>query len=594
MVVFLIRAQSGKPVSITAIPAAEDTVGQIVPLIVTIKDSSAIGVPDVPVEFMITEDGYNAKIIGNPKKITDSNGEAKVNFRLGEKVGDYTVRARSDSLPGKWIDIHINAVHDKADSLKIHSGNKQYMEKGQWLNDPVVVMVTDRFGNPVEDKDIFFSTSENSVKPTHDTTNVQGLAECYWKIGTKNSNELYALPYSGNLHPNAISFTAYGVDNHFPNFDGLPTEITLDYTAFYQNDSTFTKHIEATDADGEPITYTVLDIPASAKYDINTHEFSWKPGSPNDKGIWTLRIKAEDNVQDNAHGVRTFTLKFKVIGNMPPSVSPVAPSIDSTVRIDSLDCIEFSVRATDLDNDPLTYIWEIDSVQQPSSGPKFTVCSKDWPDIHHLRCYVSDGLHEVPSDEWIIDKVELSGFSATAEPYKGIIIDWSTASESSNLGFNILRSLRKNGVYKKLNTKIIPSKKDGSYSYSDTSAAAGVKYYYKLEDVSTNGYRSEHGPISVQVSAPDHFALLQNYPNPFNPQTSIRFQLPQPAETKLIIFNYLGQEVRTLVKAKMKAGYHEIIWDGRNDAGLRVSSGIYYYRIISGDFKATKKMVLIK
>jgi len=48
------------------------------------------------------------------------------------------------------------------------------------------------------------------------------------------------------------------------------------------------------------------------------------------------------------------------------------------------------------------------------------------------------------------------------------------------------------------------------------------------------------------------------------------------------------------VKAKMKAGYHEIIWDGRNDAGLRVSSGIYYYRIISGDFKATKKMVLIK
>jgi hypothetical protein len=93
---------------------------------------------------------------------------------------------------------------------------------------------------------------------------------------------------------------------------------------------------------------------------------------------------------------------------------------------------------------------------------------------------------------------------------------------------------------------------------------------------------------------PSEFSLSQNYPNPFNPYTNFRFTLAKSAHVKIEIFNIVGQRVRTLVDEDMKAGVYLADWDGKDEKGNAVSSGIYFYRMQAGDFSDMKKMLLVK
>ena len=93
---------------------------------------------------------------------------------------------------------------------------------------------------------------------------------------------------------------------------------------------------------------------------------------------------------------------------------------------------------------------------------------------------------------------------------------------------------------------------------------------------------------------PTVFSLSQNYPNPFNPKTFIRFALPRDSWVKMEIYNILGQRVKTLVDEKLTAGAKEVEWDGKDDKGFEVGSGIYFYKIKADDFSDIKKMVMLK
>jgi hypothetical protein len=97
-----------------------------------------------------------------------------------------------------------------------------------------------------------------------------------------------------------------------------------------------------------------------------------------------------------------------------------------------------------------------------------------------------------------------------------------------------------------------------------------------------------------QPNAPDKFALFQNQPNPFNPETRISYYLPEGCEVKLTIYNILGRRVRTLFEGYQNAGMKTLVWDGNDDQGTQLSSGIYFYRLQAGNFNQTRKMSLIK
>jgi hypothetical protein len=95
-------------------------------------------------------------------------------------------------------------------------------------------------------------------------------------------------------------------------------------------------------------------------------------------------------------------------------------------------------------------------------------------------------------------------------------------------------------------------------------------------------------------STPICFNLYQNYPNPFNPTTVVKFEIVQPAKVSLKIYNILGQSVKVLIDEEKVAGAYTTYWDGNDQNGQPVSSGIYFYKLEAGDFTEVKKMALIK
>ncbi len=131
-----------------------------------------------------------------------------------------------------------------------------------------------------------------------------------------------------------------------------------------------------------------------------------------------------------------------------------------------------------------------------------------------------------------------------------------------------------------------------------------TKYYWRVSSSTNNGSQSmysETGTFSTssitdveEVKIPTELILEQNYPNPFNPTTRITYSLPENSFVSLKIYDILGREVSTLVNSEIIAGTHTVEWNGTDSYGNKVASGTYIYRLISGNFSSTKKMILIK
>jgi hypothetical protein len=101
------------------------------------------------------------------------------------------------------------------------------------------------------------------------------------------------------------------------------------------------------------------------------------------------------------------------------------------------------------------------------------------------------------------------------------------------------------------------------------------------------------GGLNVETT-PTEFALLQNYPNPFNPETTIKYNLAETANVQLRIYNIVGQVVKTLVGDRQAAGRYQVRWNGTDDRGVAVSSGIYFYQVSAGKFQDVKRLMLLK
>ncbi|TFG98745.1 MAG: T9SS type A sorting domain-containing protein, partial [Calditrichales bacterium] len=117
---------------------------------------------------------------------------------------------------------------------------------------------------------------------------------------------------------------------------------------------------------------------------------------------------------------------------------------------------------------------------------------------------------------------------------------------------------------------------------------------FKIEVRDVNDFKGSTGINEDFKATPLSYQLKQNYPNPFNPETNINFEIAQAHDVKILIYNVLGQKVRTLVNENFNAGSHVVRWNGLSDTGFQVPSGVYFYRIKAGEFMASKKMVMLK
>ena len=101
-------------------------------------------------------------------------------------------------------------------------------------------------------------------------------------------------------------------------------------------------------------------------------------------------------------------------------------------------------------------------------------------------------------------------------------------------------------------------------------------------------------PLAKRTEIPQSFRLFQNYPNPFNTSTTIRYALPGAGRVTIKVYNLLGQEVKTLVDEPKEAGYFTLQWDGKNNQGRDVASGVYICRMVAGGFPESRKLVLMR
>ncbi len=184
-------------------------------------------------------------------------------------------------------------------------------------------------------------------------------------------------------------------------------------------------------------------------------------------------------------------------------------------------------------------------------------------------------------------------------------LNWITATETNNSGFEILKYKGQSGKNKVKNEDwnvIGFIKGNGTttekqfYSFVDNNVEPG-KYSYRLKQIDYDGSFEYSKEIEVEIGMPDKFELYQNYPNPFNPTTKIRYSIPS-VETHsgasqqnvlLKVYDVLGNEIATLVNEEKQPGKYEVEFDG-----LRLASGIYFYRLTAGSFIQTKKMILLR
>ncbi len=567
------------------------------PLVVSTEDDYGNPVPGVPVVFTVvndgTVDGSGSFAGGQTSYSTTSNdqGLATCYYTLGTSSGTNKVNASSPNLVPKSVTFELYSSPDVPYTMEMHTGNLQRMEKGKFLLDPIIVMVRDQYGNPAPYGPVYFTVLQGGgeIMPKQQPilSDQNGRAEAQWRLGeTAVANQVIA---TANLpgRPEPVYFSATGDENHYPYFVDLPDQIEIN------ENQQFCLTVNPRDDDGDQMFISASNLPEGAEFNTNTMTFCWTPDYTQ-AGVHMPIFTVEDN--PGGKGVDTVRVMVRDVPR-PPVISSFSPS-ESYMKVKWGQQYDFSVDAHDPDGEQVFYQWMVDGNSVNVSGNTFSLDTRFYPfGVHTITVVIYDLDDAQTSKSWsfnVVTAVELSSFTSTTSTYDGAILDWETSSERGNAGFNILRSTSEHGSYTKINSELIPSDPSRTYSFTDTTIVAGRKVYYKLEDVSVSGNRSTHGPVVAEIPLPREYGLSQNYPNPFNPTTSIRYQLPKPGKVTLEVYNIYGQLVQTLVDQVKEAGFHTIEWNGRDERGLQVSSGVYYYRVLVDGFTTTKKMALIK
>jgi hypothetical protein len=603
---FRAEAASGRPQNLV-IHSGQEASGEVggasSPMCVRVTDASGNGVDGVEVLFELV--GGTGSLSPNGaapvmQRTTRDGGFACASVTFGLDAGYRRVIASSPGLRGSPLVFRPYGHALAAQTMKVVARtNNQRGTKGKLLNFPLQVFVQDRLGNPVPNFTVTYlitagGGSFNGANPYATKTDTMGVASAPWLLGRfAADNEANAVG-GGNAQPQTIVFKATGFDNNFPVFEDVPDRSVKkgDKIEFV---------VLASDPDGDPLTFGAKNLPPAASFDsLRSRLFKWETGA-SAPGRYEISFIARDNKGGSDEELVVIDVKNRNSRPIIESRLPVGQGIPS--RADTVigknTALQMRVTARDPDGDLLNYRWFLNGKFSGSATNTYLFTNQD--PFSTVTVLVFD-QEDTSSSSWIIKvPVQLSGFSAVLENSaasggsgRAVRLEWKTAEEINNTGFNILRSRSSAGRYEKINRQLIPSRRDGQYVFLDDQVEAGGRYYYKLEDIDHTGQITLHGPVSVEIAAPQEFVLQQNYPNPFNPATQIRYELPKAGHVVLAIFNSLGQEVRRLVDREQPVGYHLVTWNGRDQNGKPVPSGVYHYRLQIGDFVSTKKMIMAK
>ena len=562
------------------------------PMTVCVMDDFDNPVPGVSVLYEVVS-GF-ATIATSQPVASNSQGQASATILAQTTSGEIIVKASLSSNPVVHEYFTLNVLPSNPNNLSIYGSDQMIVTKGNLSAHPVRALFVDQYNNPVPNVTVNFVVSSGDAGifgANQKSTESDGIAKCYILPGA-NATAIQVLATSSSDPGKILTYTLTAVDNNVPVLENLVgRDIQEAQSVKFQ--------VVASDADGDSLSLSVLGKPEGANVRFVSQEkweFSWTP-SYYQSGSYILVFSA----YDAKGGADRDTITINVANvNRKPVISYFYPPKDTSLVPGN--GITFDVNAYDPDEEQISTLWykngsfETNSkMYEYKSDPTFT-------GAEYISALVTDGQDTVKKN-WVISvktAVEMADLTANVnDQQSGIEIQWHTRKETDNLGFEVWRSNRKEGLYKPIHMELIPPNEYGEYTFFDDSVEAGINYYYKVVDKNIGGAKMQHGPVQAMISLPAFYQLEQSYPNPFalnlgHAKTVIKFQIPTRDLVKIRIFNVLGRQVRVLQEKHFAPGYHQIQWDGRDQSGKIVTSGIYYYEFRSGEFKAIKRMVLIR
>jgi len=378
--------------------------------------------------------------------------------------------------------------------------------------------------------------------------------------------------------------------------------------------------LSAFDIDGDPLTYTASADTSALTLSVLTDTLLVTPGL-NYTGTSVITVIVSDNALTD-----TAKIDFKVI-NL--NDSPIMTAIANDTTSEDSDGKVLKLSASDVDSDTLTYLAFSDTLGLTVTVSNDTLRIKpveDYFGTSKVTTVVSDGALNDSSTfsftvlnvqdkpypfEWvstILDTIDISQ-SNISDKYE---LKWSESKDVDGETIDYL-------LYVKIGVL------EPEEIYDTTSTSIPITYQEFLENVfepfpmlprvtvqfsmeATDGidtvkitgdnrvvFINRYEYLStVGEGIPKEFALHENYPNPFNPSTTLRFDLPELSDVNIVIYNMVGQKIKSFRMSSMAAGYHSLKWDATNDYGDQVSAGVYFYQLQTKDFLKTRKMILLK
>ena len=455
----------------------------------------------------------------------------------------------------------------------------------------------------------YFKVIKSSGSSTVSFADFDGDGDLDMLSGSPYDGLLYAVNNGSSISPSfdSVSASFGGIDPGFrcsPVFIDIDNDMDLDIVSGYSsggiklyinNNGTFTENTTMF----SNVSVNYQSIPAFADID-----------GDNDPDLLVGSDDAGNTKFYLNDGNNSFTQNTTIFSGVsfPGSCRPSFSDIDNDGDYDLfIGRSSGSVNFYENTGDRFSPVWTLNnsltsgvSVKQ-SAHPG--IADLDGDGRKDLIVGEYDGNFTFFKNLFAVIPVELTSFTANSTE-SGVILSWTTATETNNKGFEIERSLR-------TGTGTQPGKSDNGpwekagyldgngtttnrcyYSFTDNGVSSGY-YSYRLKQIDFDGSFTYSRIIEISLNTPVKFSLSQNYPNPFNPSTTIKYSVPNDGFVSMKIYNTIGQEVADLINGFVRAGEHEVVFNtSAGNSGL--TSGVYFYKLESGDKVSIKKLILLK